>query len=176
MQLSERVNYRKFLFGVCTRICLGAWLAGTLVAAVNAWDGDLSELPPPFLEKIELAQDMCADFENGTFSLEWGAVVRADLDGDLDTDWVLNESGFACSSAPSLYCNTGGCLSHFLIGQEIQSLLNRGWNIVTFGPDRVLLADVHGSQCGGINPTPCTVASIWDSEATRWRSAGAKWE
>jgi len=116
------------------------------------------------------------DFESGTFSLEWGAVVRVDLDGDLYPDWVLNESGFACSSAMSLHCGTGGCLSHFLIGQEVHSLLNQGWDIVTFAPHRVLLADVHGSQCGGINPTSCTVASIWDAEAKRWRSAAAEWE
>lgn len=166
----------RFLFSSYVKACLGLCLSGALVAAVPAGAGELSELPLPFLEKIELATEACSDFEGGTFALEWGAVVRVDLDGDLRPDWVLNENGFSCSSAVSLYCGTGGCQSHFLIGEELRSLLNKGWNVVTFSPHRVLLADVHGSLCGGINPTPCMVASIWDAEEKRWRSTTAKWE
>ena len=91
-------------------------------------------------------------------------------------NWVLDEAGFACSSAASLYCGTGGCMSHFLVGDRMSSLLNRGWEMMNIGRDRVLLADVHGSQCGGINPTPCIVASAWDAEEKVWRSTVAQWE
>ena len=108
--------------------------------------------------------------------MEWGAVARVDLDGDLSPDWVLNEASFACSSAVSLYCGTGGCMSHFLVDDVLGSVLNQGWGVVDLGPYRVLLTDVHGSQCGGINPTPCVTASIWDSEAWQWRSTSAEWE
>ena len=131
---------------------------------------DLPELPPLLAEKVKVAEKACADFENGAFALEWGAVSRVDLDGDLRPDWVLNDFAFACSSAASLYCGTGGCESHFLVGDTVTSLLNRGWNVVTFGRNRVLLMDVHGSRCGGINPTPCVEALAWDPEAKAWRS------
>ena len=67
-------------------------------------------------------------------------------------------------------------MSHFLVKDRLFSLLNQGWDMANIGPFRVLLADVHGSQCGGINPTPCVVASVWDAEEKVWRSTGAVWE
>jgi hypothetical protein len=131
---------------------------------------DLSTLPEPLVEKVTAAREACSGFNDGKFALEWGAVVRTDLDGDPELDWVLNERGFACSSAVSLYCGTGGCESHFLVGDTLTSLLTRGWEVVTFGRHRVLLTDVHGSRCGGINPTPCVESLVWDGEAKAWRS------
>jgi hypothetical protein len=146
-----------------------------LALPAQAKSADISDLPAA-LKKVAIeAAKTCAEFDGGEFALDWGSVQRVDLDGDLQSDWVLNESGFACSNAASLYCGTGGCVSHFLIGENVNSLLNQGWEVVTFEPHRVLLADVHGSDCGGINPTPCTVASIWDPEERVWRSARANW-
>jgi hypothetical protein len=143
-------------------------------ASANAQD--LTGLPALLIAKVEAAQKACSEFENGQFALEFGAVHRVDLDGDIYRDWVLDEAGFACSSAASLYCGTGGCMSHFLVGDHLFSLLNQGWDMASIGSFRVLLADVHGSQCGGINPTPCIVASAWDTEEKIWRSAVAEWE
>jgi len=127
---------------------------------------DLEGLPAPLVAKVTAAREACASFDHGEFALEWGAVTRTDLDGDLYPDWVLDESGFSCSTAASLYCgNTGGCASHFLVGDVLTSLRNRGWTVATIGSHRVLVTDVHGSRCGGINPTPCFVAHAWDAEA-----------
>lgn len=159
----------------------GTWtVALSLIAAAictgPAIAQDWSELPQQLLEKVEAAKRACSDFENGQFALEFGAVQRVDLDGDIYRDWVLDEAGFTCSSAVSLYCGTGGCMSHFLVEDRMFSLLNQGWDMADIGPFRVLLADVHGSQCGGINPTPCIVASAWDPEEKVWRSSAAQWE
>ena len=160
-------NVRAFAVAV---IALG------LALPMPALADDISELPEPLIEKVERARQACSDFENGQFALEWGAVTRVDLDGDLRPDWALNEAFFACSSAASLYCGTGGCMSHFLLGDALFSLLNQGWDVVDLGPNRVLLTDVHGARCGGISPTPCVTASVWDAEGRVWRSAGAEWE
>ena len=161
--------------GAGTRMVVLAAISAAFNTA-SAHAQDLSGLPTPFLEKVEAAQQACSDFENGQFVLELGAVHRVDLDGDIQRDWVLDEAGFACSTAVSLYCGTGGCMSHFLIEDHMFSLLNQGWDMANIGPFRVLLADVHGSQCDGINPTPCVMASVWDPEEKVWRSTGAEWE
>lgn len=155
-----------------TKLCL---LSAAAVMAMPAMASDL-QMPPQLLEKVEAATEACASFENGEFALEWSAVTRVDLDGDLAPDWALNEAGFACSSAASLYCGTGGCMTHFLVGDTVASLQNRGWEMTTFGPHRVLLADVHGSQCDGINPTPCVVAAVWNADEGVWTSTAAIWE
>jgi len=166
---------------VCDFVCnirafTVAVIALGLALPMPALADDLSALPEPFIEKVDQARQACSELENGQFALEWGAISRVDLDGNQRPDWVLNESFFACSSAVSLYCGTGGCMSHFLVGDGLASLLNQGWDVVTLGAHRVLLADVHGSQCGGIGPTPCVTASVWDAEGGVWRSAGAEWE
>ncbi len=141
-----------------------------------AFAADVSQLPNGLRAKVDLAVKACAEFNDGQFDLDWGAVERVDLDGDLHHDWVLNESGFACSSAASLYCGTGGCMSHFLVEAEVNSLLNKGWTVVSNGHRQVVIADVHGSNCDGINPTPCVTASVWDTETKTWRSSSSDWE
>jgi len=143
----------------------------TLPLSANALD--LTGLPPALAEKITAARQACADNGNGEFALEWGAVTRTDLDGDLSPDWVLDESAYACSTAVSMFCSTGGCMSHFLVGDVVTSFRNQGWTVVTFGRNRILLIDVHGSDCGGINPTPCFVARAWDPNEKAWQSVEA---
>ena len=176
MQLMPRPDTASCASYGIGRILAVALLATSMVLPIPAIASEISELPALLQEKVVQAQQACSDFENGQFSLEWGAVTRVDLDGDLRPDWVLNEVFFACSSAASLYCGTGGCMSHFLVGDDLASVLNQGWDVVHLGPNRVLLTDVHGSQCGGINPTPCVTASTWDKETAQWRGATAEWE
>ena len=156
--------------------CAKALLLNALILPVPAWSSDVSQLPVILQKKVEEVRNACAEFNNGEFELEWESVQRVDLDGDLHSDWVLNDFGFACSTAASLYCGTGGCMSHFLIEEHVASLLNQGWEIATIGSSRVLVAEVHGSQCDGIGPTPCVVASVWDGDEKKWRSADAEWE
>jgi hypothetical protein len=144
----------------------------SLPLAANALD--LTGLPAGLAEKVTAARQACADNRNGEFALEWGAVTRTDLDGDFQLDWVLDESAYACSTAVSMFCSTGGCMSHYLVGDVVSSFRNQGWTVLTFGRNRVLLTDVHGSDCGGINPTPCIVARVWDPDVKAWRSVEAR--
>lgn len=153
-----------------------ALFISALTVSTPAWSQDVSRLPPALQRIVDEAKMACAEVNNGEFALEWGSVQRIDLNGDLRSDWVLNDFGFACSSAASLYCGTGGCMSHFLIEDHVATLLNQGWEIATIGLSRVLVAEVHGSQCDGIGPTQCFVASVWDPEEKTWRSANAEWE
>jgi len=145
-----------------------AWALVALPLLIHAQD--LRGLPSALAEKVTAARQACSDFENGELALEWGAVTRTDLDGDLHPDWVLDESAYACSTAVSLFCSTGGCVSHFLVGGVVSSFRNEGWTVLTFGRNRVLLTRVHGSNCGGNSPTPCFVARAWDPDAKVWQS------
>ena len=149
---------------------------GLLVVCSVTSAQTIVELPPQLEATVHSAAKACTDFENGDFAMEAGAIVRVDLDGDLKADWVLNEQYFACSSAASLYGSTGGTLSHFLVGDQLYSLLNQGWEMRNLGPHRVLLAEVHGTQCDATGYIPCIVAAVWDSEGSTWRSASARWE
>jgi len=137
---------------------------------------DLQGLPAALAEKVTTAQQACADFNDGEFKLEWGAVTRTDMNGDHHPDWILDESAYACSTAVSLFCSTGGCMSHFLVDDEVASFLNQGWTVLTFGRSRVLITNVHGSDCGGASSTPCFVARAWDGDARVWRTVEERGE
>ena len=147
-----------------------------LIIATTLHAAAIEDLPFKLKEKIAQAAETGRELDNGEFYLDWGGVVHADFDGDRHPDWALNESSFACSTAASLYCGTGGCMSHFLVGEVMSSLFNQGWEMVSVAEKRYLVANVHHSKCGGINPTPCATISIWDSEAQTWRTAAATWE
>lgn len=147
---------------------------GFVVSPVEVNAQELAGLPAALAEQVTLAQQACANVQNGEFTLEWGAVTRTDLDGDLNPDWVLDESAYACSTAVSLYCSTGGCMSHFLVGNTFTSFRNQGWTVLTFDRNRVLLTNVHGTECGGNSWTSCSVARVWDREENLWRSVENK--
>jgi hypothetical protein len=146
-------------------------LIALLVAAAPALAEDpvpasAPELPPPALQvEIDRAIAACAGFENGTATLEAGSLSQHDLAGDRVTDdWVFDLSHVACSSAASLYCGTGGCGLFLVVGDTITERLARGWTVTSFGSRQVVLLDVHGSLCGGVNWTPCVEALVWDEE------------
>lgn len=147
-----------------------------LIMHANEATANETPLPPAFVAEIEAATGTCASFADGTFRRVWHAVDRRDLDGDLVPDLVLNESGFHCSTAPSLFCGSGGCITHVLVGDTLSSRRNQGWDLSQVDPHMAFPADVHGTACGGIGPTPCVVASIRDANRDVWRTASAVWE
>lgn len=144
-----------------------AALAATLMVLPLAAAGQ--DTPPDPLGQI-LSQRTaeCAAFENGELGLEDGAFARTDLDGDGQLDWVLDETYLRCSSAASLFCGTGGCTVNFLVGDTLTSRLTKGWQLADFGPFRILLLQLHGAHCRGINPTPCVEALVWDRDAAHF--------
>lgn len=148
----------------------------TAALAMSNANASSPDIPDALQGKIDAARTACAEFDNGEFAMESDAVVRVDIDGDGEADWVIDEARFACSTAASLYGGTGGSMSHFLVANKVTSMQNKGWEAVKFGPHVAILARVHGSQCDGINPTPCVTASVWDGEAATWRSTSASWE
>ncbi len=146
------------------------FLAAILLIALVPIVRGSADLPAPLAERIDATRKSCHDYREGELDLDRAAVQRVDLDGDGEADWVVDEFAFRCPTAASLFCNTGGCLSHFLVAGKTVSFRNQGWETVGFGRYRVLLLDRHGSDCGGANPTPCVSAHVWDADNGSWRS------
>lgn len=129
-----------------------------------------TEIPAAFSQILGSRAAECAGFENGKMTVEEGAIFRTDLDGDGTPDWVLDELHLSCSSAAGLLCGTGGCNVNFLIGDVLTTRLAKGWEVVDFPPMTVLLVQVHGVNCGGINLNPCVEAMVWDPTEKRFFS------
>ncbi len=112
-------------------------------------------------EILEAGRANCALLENGELSLLDGAITDIDLDGDGTPDKVVEEAKFSCSSAASLYCGTGGCMIHFVVGDQVHSRLGKGWKAVEWAGDTIILLALHGSECGGTNLRRCYEAITW---------------
>ena len=130
MQLKPRFDPASPAVIGTIRTFAAALIAASVALPMPALAADLSDLPAPLQKKIDQAQQACSDFEGGEFALEWGAITRIDLDGDLRADWALDETSFACSSAVSLYCGTGGCMSHFLVGDVLYCSIKIGMSLI----------------------------------------------
>ncbi|MCA8879885.1 MAG: hypothetical protein KDA73_08015 [Rhodobacteraceae bacterium] len=153
-----------------TIFALGLAAAHSTLAQESVALSGAAEIPAAFNDILSSRANDCASFEEGLLTVESGAIVRADLDGDGAEDWILDETHLACSSAASLFCGTGGCNVNFLIGDRLTSRLAKGWEVVDFTPLRVLLVQVHGVRCGGTNLNACVEAMVWDPTEKRYFS------
>lgn len=126
--------------------------------------------PVPVTAVIDTARAECAAFEGGTLAVGAQAVQQVDLTGDGAANWVVDTHGLDCSSAASLYCGTGGCALDLIVDGTVTETLSKGWRVLEMGPLRVVLLQVHGSDCGGTNLTPCVEARVWDAVEGRFTS------
>jgi len=106
------------------------------------------------------ARAACEGFENGRFDAQ-DAVTEVDLDGAAPLDRVVDESRFACSSAASMYCGSGGCALHAVIGERAWRWQSEGWRTLDWGSLRVLLVALDGGWCGGYGAQTCVEAVVW---------------
>lgn len=106
------------------------------------------------------ARQACEGFESGRFD-PGDAVTEVDLDGDGTADRVIDESRFACSSAASMYCGTGGCMVHAVIGPDHWSYQAEGWRMIDWDGRPILLIARDGGWCGGAGSQLCYEAVNW---------------
>jgi hypothetical protein len=97
-------------------------LATPAMAQDPAWPKEIASI---------IAEDKT--YCDGEFSMAPEAVTQRDLNGDGTLDWVLDTSGFSCSTSTGLYCGTGGCGVETLINGTLGSLLLHSWDTVTEG-------------------------------------------
>ena len=109
---------------------------------------------------IAEARKACEGFENGKFDAG-DAVRQVDLDGDGAMDTVVDESKFSCSSAASMYCGTGGCMLHTIVGDKKNSFQAEGWRMTDWDGRPILLLARDGGWCGGAGSQLCFQAIYW---------------
>lgn len=134
------------------------WAAMALLAATPAAGAESADAA------IEAARAACAGWENGELAVEDGAITEIDLTGDGQPETVLDESRLACSSALSLFCGTGGCMVHVFGAPQPYSRLAKGWRVIEWSGDRILLFALHGAECGGTNLRHCYEAVSWSDD------------
>ena len=135
------------------------------VVALAATGASLAaqEAPTALTDALDTAAAECAAFEGGVLTVPDDAPREVYLGGG-DGGWVLDFADLSCSSMASFGCGTGGCRVLFAVGDHVTERFAAGWTVVAFGVRPVVLLDVHGSRCGGANPTPCVEALVWDGE------------
>ncbi|MDX5360911.1 MAG: hypothetical protein LPL00_05855, partial [Alphaproteobacteria bacterium] len=68
---------------------------------------------------------------------------------------------FTCTSARSLYCGSGGCMLHAVIGERSWSFQAEGWRMIAWDGRPILLVARDGGWCGGAGSQLCFEAVVW---------------
>ena len=109
---------------------------------------------------IDEARQTCEGFENGKFDAG-DAVQQVDLDGDGNPDTLIDESKFSCSSGASMYCGSGGCMLHTIVGDKKNTFQVEGWRMIDWDGRPILLLARDGGWCGGVGSQLCFQAIYW---------------
>ena len=136
-----------------------AVLAAIMLSAISALALSLEAQ-----QLIDRAAADCQSFENGEFD-QGNAVTEIELLSQFGTvnAELVDESQYACSSAASLYCGTGGCMVNLIVDGETKAWQATGWRLIDWGPDRILLIGRDGSWCGGAGAEVCYEALVWSN-------------
>ena len=148
------------------RFCKGGLMRTFLGTLFAVW---LCTLPavatsPEAQDLIDRAAADCSDFEDGEFDAG-KAVTEIKLTsqfGAIEAE-LVDESEYACSSAASLYCGTGGCMLNLIVDGKVQAWQATGWRLVEWGPDQILLIGRDGGWCGGAGAGVCYEALVWSN-------------
>jgi predicted nucleic acid binding AN1-type Zn finger protein len=107
---------------------------------------------------IETARKACT-LEKGTFKASSEAVRNSDLNADGKLDEIIDEGKFSCSTASTLYCGTGGCMLHLIVGSKDYKFLSQTWVLAELGSAKVVITAIHWSECN--YKTPCLKSVVW---------------
>lgn len=131
-------------------LAAGLWLAPGLTTA--------SELASRFIDEARAA---CATYENGELGYQPGTIRLIDLNGDGIDDEIIDESTYKCTSSATMFCGTGGCGLKVIVGDRVLERLVKQWQTLEWDGDRMLLLQLHGTECGGTGLERCYEAVSW---------------
>ena len=136
----------------------------TVLSVFLFWVSASLAMSPQAKQLIDRAAADCQSFENGEFDAG-NAVSAIELSsqfGAVEAE-LIDESQFACSSAASLYCGTGGCMLNLVLDGKMSAWQATGWKLIEWGPDRILLIGRDGGWCGGAGAEVCYEAVVWSN-------------
>ena len=141
------------------RVMFGA-LCAVFLSTLSAF-----ALSPEAQRLVDGAAAECKAFENGAFD-QGDAVTEIELGSQFGnvTAELVDESKYACSSAASLYCGSGGCMLNLIVDGTVNAWQATGWQLIDWGPDRVLLIGRDGGWCGGAGAEVCYEALVWSND------------
>ena len=137
-------------------------LTATLSVAVHASDAAIAAE-----EVLEHAREHCRTIGDGEFYAQEGAVTQLDLTGDGVADQLVDASQFACSTAVTPYCGTGGCPLTIIVNDESFQFQAMRWKVIHWDEQPVLLLHVPSSACNSLNWQPCIKALTWSEGSFR---------
>ena len=115
------------------------------------------------------ARAECKSFENGELTIDMDrAVTLVDVTGSGETDTVVDSAAFACSSAASLFCGTGGCALDVIFEGSAFSFLAKGWSVRSGEDAPELAIEVHWSECN--HTSFCFEKFVW--QGAKFESLG----
>ncbi len=136
-------------------------IIGALIVGIGMAVATMAAAETAEQKVMEQARKDCSSFENGVLTTTRKAIPRIDLTGDGVPDTIIDAHEFRCSTAASMYCGTGGCSLWVIVGDKSYAYLAKGWKVVEWANLKVLLLEVHGSECGGTNLRKCVRAEVW---------------
>jgi hypothetical protein len=136
----------------------------TVLSVFLFWVNAGLAMSPQAKQLIDRAAEDCQSFENGEFHAG-NAVSVIELSSQFGTveAELIDESQYSCSSAASLYCGTGGCMLNLIVNGNISAWQATGWELIDWGPDRILLIGRDGGWCGGAGAEVCYEAVVWSN-------------
>ena len=113
---------------------------------------------------IAQARNACESMEDGTFHADEAAVANIDLNRDGQTETLIDESRFSCSSSASLFAANGGSILHVIVGDKHYRWQALGWRTIDWGEDTILLLARHGTHCGGYGYQKCYESVVFNED------------
>ena len=131
----------------------------------------LASATPAADKVIEDARANCRSFENGELSMNTRAITLMDVSGDGQRDEIIDSRHFSCSTSASYFCGTGGCVITVIVDGKPTEFFAKGYKVVTWHSQPLLLLAVHGAACNGTGVRKCYEVHVWSQGA--FRSPGA---
>lgn len=150
-------------------VLLALSAAAAQAQTVDALPGGPLTGPQKLARQQQVAAAECARYD-GVFSMAPGAVTEIELTGDRTPELIVDFRFFTCSTVDRLYCATDACPLQVHEGYVTTTWRALDWQVVEWGPDKVLLMMREGDVCGAWSAETCYEAAVW--KGGRFLTAG----
>jgi hypothetical protein len=121
------------------------------------------DAPPALTALLEYHSTACG-IQGGTLTTPAEAISTANLNGDGQTDYILDSSKLVCSTRPAMFCAAdAGCEISLFVGTGQHTLIVKEWSLRDAGPVQHLVATIDGDLLN--SPVDITSHLVWDDVA-----------